>query len=341
MRATFAAGGVNAAFAAGGLRAFASLLLLASTPAAATDCDVVWHDAVRDRDVPVRIRLPDGTGPVPLVLYSPGLGGTITTGNLWSNAWVAAGIAVVHLQHRGSDAGVYTDPGTPTEKQQRRRSGGSLFQLPARVGDAGFVLDEIATRKTEGACNLTRIDLSRIGFAGHSMGAWTAQVVAGQRFGGPQPFVDKRIRAAIALSPSSLTDGDLGEAFGSIRIPFLSITGSADGVPAGLDAAKRAAALGQRTGPYQGMPAGQKYLLVLADADHMAFAGTRRRDAAAVAVAAETGSAAATVPTAHIDDMVRRLTIAFWGATLLGKTADAAILKAPAGLAAGDRYETK
>jgi predicted dienelactone hydrolase len=322
--------------------AIAALLLAAgpAAAAAAVDCNAIWHDDVRDRDVPVRIRMPDGAGRVPLVLSSPGLGGTTFTGSIWSAAWVAAGIAVIHLEHRGSDAAVYADLGTPEQKQARRRIGGSLSQLPARAGDAGFVLDEIARRTVEGACNLGRIDPSLIGFAGHSMGAWTAQAVAGQRFGGRQPFIDKRIKAAIALSPSSLTGGGLGEAFGSIRIPFMSITGSGDGVPAGADAAQRIAALAQRSGPYLGMAPGQKYLLVLADADHMAFAGTRRPVTAAAAAAAPGGGAAA-VPTAHVNDLVRRLTTAFWDATLLGGAAGAAFVTAPAGLAAGDRYESK
>ena len=36
-----------------------------------------WHDATRDRDVPVKIYFPkDGAGPFPVVLFSHGLGGS-------------------------------------------------------------------------------------------------------------------------------------------------------------------------------------------------------------------------------------------------------------------------
>ena len=50
------------------------LLLLALTGAGPV-CDAVWRDAARGRDLPVRIRMPDGSGRVPVVLFSPGLGG--------------------------------------------------------------------------------------------------------------------------------------------------------------------------------------------------------------------------------------------------------------------------
>ena len=328
----------------GAVRGLCAMLLFTgcSVPARAVTCDAVWTDAARGRDVPLRIRMPGGDGVVPVVIYSPGLGGMTDTGNAWSNAWVARGIAVIHLQHKGSDAAVYTDPGTPEERRARRVAAVSGPQLAARVSDVGFVLDQLAQRPREGACDLSRIDTGRIGIAGHSMGAWTAQLLAGQRFNGQAGFIDRRIRAAIAMSPSVLTNGGLAEAFGGITIPFLSITGSEDGVPPNATREQRAAAEMQRTGPYRGMMPGQKYLLVIKDADHMVFTGGRRTGGAEPEAEI---APSVVVPVAHVNDLVTKATTAFWGATLLGDSDDAAFLRSATGLGAqlapGDRFERK
>ena len=308
-------------------------LLLALPARAGPVCDAVWRDAARGRDLPVRIRLPDGAGKVPVVLFSPGLGGGINGGTLWGSAWAARGIAVIHLEHPGSDASVYAGAANAADLKARVRTAATGAQLQARVGDVSFILDELARRPREGACDLARLDLARIGLAGHSMGAWTAQAVAGQRYFGAAAFRDPRIIAAIALSPSTLTTGGLAEAFGGIAIPFLSITGTADGMPKIVrDAVPSTAQIeqqAQRTGPYTGMSPGRKYLMVFQDGDHMVFSGNLRR--------------AAVGPDSHIQTVTARLSTAFWGMTLLANTDDAALLASGMTpmLAAGDRFEAK
>ncbi|WP_426167262.1 alpha/beta hydrolase family protein [Sandarakinorhabdus sp. DWP1-3-1] len=302
-------------------------LLLAATPGPV--CNAVWRDDARNRDVPVRVRMPAGTGKVPLVLFSHGMGGDTSGGTLWASAWAARGLAVIQMQHAGSDIAVYRDAPTPADVPARVRGAATAEQLLARVGDARFVLNEVARRPRGGACNLARINPDRIGFAGHSMGAWTAQALAGQRWGGGVTLADRRIRAAIALSPSAPFVGDPAEAFGKIGMPFLSITGTEDGAPALASAEVRAAAEAERTAPYRAMPPGDKYLLVFADADHMVFSGNARR-------------AERTVDP-HVKAVTAAATTAFWGATLLGSAKDKAFLAKglKAQLAPGDRLETK
>ncbi|PZN93266.1 MAG: dienelactone hydrolase [Alphaproteobacteria bacterium] len=273
--------------------------------------------------------MPAGGGKVPLVLFSHGLGGDTSGGTLWATAWAARGLAVIQMQHAGSDVAVYRDAPTPADVPARVRAAATAEQLLARVGDARFVLNEATRRPREGACNLARIDPDRIGFAGHSMGAWTAQALAGQRWGGGVTLADRRIRAAIALSPSAPFVGDAGDAFGKIGMPFLSITGSEDGAPALAPAEVRVAAEAQRTAPYRAMPPGEKYLLVFAGADHMVFSGNARRAARPV--------------DPHVKAVTAAATTAFWGATLLGAAKDKAFLakELRTRLAPGDRLETK
>src|SRR5688572_27427954 len=64
-------------------------------------CEAIWRDTARDRNVPVRIRMPAGSGQVPVILFSHGLGGSRDAGTEWAQAWVQGGFAVVHLQHPG------------------------------------------------------------------------------------------------------------------------------------------------------------------------------------------------------------------------------------------------
>jgi predicted dienelactone hydrolase len=308
------------------------LLLIALTGAGPV-CDAVWRDTARGRDLPIRIRLPDGNGRVPVVLFSPGLGGTREGGGLWGSAWAARGIAVVHLEHPGSDAAVYAPGGTPEERRARARAAASGEQLAARAGDAGFIVDELARRRQEGACDLTRLDLNRLGIAGHSMGSWTAQALAGQRFGGGASLRDPRFIAAIGFSPSALTSGDLTASFGAITIPFFSISGTGDGLPpapkgtADQLARRQATAIAERSGPFNGMPPGGKYLLIFDGGVHMDFAG--RADLVS--------------RKPHIANVTTAATSAFWGATLLDDKADASWLSKglKTALSAGDRLQTK
>lgn len=303
-------------------------------PAAGTGpevCDAVWHDPARDRDVPVRIRIPGGAGPVPVILFSHGLGGSVDAGTEWAEAWSRNGFAVVHLQHPGSDAALWRGRATRAGRRAALRSGISGRQLVARVEDVKFVLDRLGQVRAEGRCDLSRLDLLRVGMAGHSFGAHTTQAVAGQLFPGgavPRSMKDPRIRAAVALSPAPpyAPEEVISAAFAEIEIPFFSITGTHDTVPflPNLSAADRIL-------PHRFMPAGHKYLLVFEGAEHRAFGG----DASA-------RTRRATDP--HVSDVVRAATLAFWRATLLGDE-DAAAWLAGGGVHAllrdGDRFEAR
>ena len=240
-------------------------------------CEAVWRDDARSRDLPVRITLPAGNGSVPVVLWSPGVGADRHGGGVWARGWAAAGFAVVQMEHPGSAIGVFQAEGTSEERRARIAAATTPAQLQARVEDARFILSELAFRRDMPGCDLGRIDAGRAAIAGHSMGAWAVQGLAGQRFvtpNGDAPLLrDQRFRAAIAFSPTA-TPGTT--AFARVGIPFLSITGAADGASPADSAATRAAALAARSAAYESMPAdGQKCLLVFAYATHMMFAGNR------------------------------------------------------------------
>jgi predicted dienelactone hydrolase len=298
------------------------IALLCALPVRAATCDAVWRDGPRGRDVPVRIDLPAGSGAVPAVIWSPGLGGTRSNAGRWVAAWRAAGIAVIRLEHPGSDASVYRTPATPEERAARVRAGIAPDQIMARIADVGFVADELARRPREGACDLARIDTDRLALAGHSMGAWVVQAMAGES----PVLIDRRFRAFVAMSTTGPSDAAMARRqFAGIGRPLLVITGSEDGVPAAAPAEIAAEQRGRRISLFTGAPAdGRKALLVIEGAGHMVFAGDTRR------VAAETAMQA----------RVAAVTSLWWRRWLLGDERAERGLDRPA-LAPADHWQRK
>src|SRR5438093_7144385 len=71
-----------------------------------------WRDAERERDVPVKIFLPEKSGSAqPVIIFSHGLGGTRETYDYLGEHWAGCGYVSVHLQHAGSDDAVWRNGG--------------------------------------------------------------------------------------------------------------------------------------------------------------------------------------------------------------------------------------
>lgn len=127
-------------------------------------------------------------------------------------------------------------------------------------------------------CSPGRMDLDRIGVAGHSYGARTVLALAGQSLGAAgAAFKDTRIAAGLALSPSGGRgpfEDDLipPEDFAMVDIPILHVTGTRD-LPSfrGDDFDPFI-----RTLPFQHIPVDDQYLLVFDGAEHDDFNGISR-----------------------------------------------------------------
>ena len=273
------------------------------TPAAATAYDLSlpdvavenfeWFDAARDRAVPARLYLPKTDGkparPIPLVVFSHGLGGSRYSYSHLGSHWASQGIATLHLQHAGSDRDVWSARGLSLL--------GSLWaaattgQAIARAQDVSFALDRLLADPAASA----RIDAQRIGVAGHSFGANTALLSSGARFkegGQVQSYADPRIKAAVIMSPPSLPSGyDPAFVYSSISVPTLHLTGTADSTPIpGLSTTPE-----ERRIPFDNMAATPRYLGIFQNGRHTMF-NDRSRDADSQAIKAS----------------CRELTLAFW-----------------------------
>jgi len=250
-------------------KAYDPLLLPSGKPPAPLDLMVT--DASRQRDVPILVYLPTDTSAVPVVLFSHGLGGNRQGSAYLGRHWAARGYVAVFLQHAGSDDGVWKNR-PPVEINRAMRDAASGANLLLRVRDVRAVLDQL--ERWQGATShplAGRLDLKRVGMSGHSFGAVTTQAVSGQTApAGGQPFTDRRIKAAIAFSPSEPATGSPAQAFGRVTIPWLLMTGTRDVARLG-GSTIGASDVGRRLSVFPALPPGSKYELVLHDAEHSAF----------------------------------------------------------------------
>ncbi len=199
--------------------------------------DFTVKDQGRQREIPIRVYLPSEKAPAPVVLFSHGLGGSRAAYVYLGKHWALRGYVAVFLEHR-------------------------VQNFLSRVKDVPAVLDQLERwNKSDGHALARRLDLSRIGMSGHSFGATTTEAMSGQVFShGKFSYTDSRIKAAIALSPSGPgRGGDPKEAFGSVKIPWMLMTGTRDG-----DVKSRLAV-------FAALPPGGKYELVLGGAEHSVF----------------------------------------------------------------------
>lgn len=283
-------------------------------------------DPRRGRELPVRVFLPEPAAPAPVVLFSHGLGGSREGSNYLGIHWAQRGYVAVYVQHPGSDAAVWRELPQGARREALRRAA-SVENFTLRVADVPAVLDQLARWHAQAGHPLAgRLDLERVGMAGHSFGAVTAQAVSGQAM--PLPgvsFTDARLKAAVLMSPSLPRRGDAARAFGSVAVPWLLMTGTRDEAPLGGQTAA------SRQQVFPALPPGGRYEVVLEGAEHSAF--TDR---------GFPGDVEVRNPNHH--RVILALSTAFWDAHLRGDPIARAWLEGPgvrAVLSPADRWRFK
>lgn len=256
------------AMVAGSASAYDPLLVPDGQLPESCDLSVIDHD--RGRTIPIRLYLRtqgNTTVRCPVVLFSHGLGGSRTGSRYLGEHWSQRGYVVVALQHPGSDESVWRDvPLSQRMTAMRRAASFENFRL--RVDDVAAVLDQLVKWNANDVHSLSgRLDLDRVGMAGHSFGGQTTQAVSGQAF----PLIgrrltDPRIKAAVVMSPGTPRGRlDAGSAFSEVAIPWLLLTGTRDTAVIGGQTIE------SRLAVFPSLPVGQAYELVLHDAEHSAF----------------------------------------------------------------------
>jgi predicted dienelactone hydrolase len=194
----------------------------------------------RGRPLSIKVHVPEGDGPWPVVIVSHGAGGNRDTHFAQAQDLARHGYGVLCLEHPGSNT-------------ERMKSSIRIFrnlkqmihdpaELLGRPKDVAFAVDQAAEWNRSHPRLRGRLDLTRVAVMGHSFGAYTVLVVSGARPAAPaeadakEPgqslgpdLFDARIKCGIALSPQGPGDPFfLKESYSTIRIPVLGISGTRD-----------------------------------------------------------------------------------------------------------------
>lgn len=240
-----------------------------------------WHDEVRNRDLPVKIYLPESAANAPVVIFSHGLGGSREAALYLGKYWSEHGYVCVFAQHLGSDESIWKPK---VESHEIKTFMGFLNALkdtlkdPShainRANDIPFIVDqlELKSKPDSGSCLAGKIDVNYIAIAGHSFGAWTALTASGQKLvdtdGKIKTFTDPRLKVAIYLSPTCPRKTvDPNVAFEDIAVPGLHMTGTKDTSPIGETKIE------DRRAAYDSITRADQYLVTIKKADHMVFNG--------------------------------------------------------------------
>jgi predicted dienelactone hydrolase len=228
--------------------------------------DLTFEDSKRKREIPVKIYYADVDLPAPVILFSHGLGGSREGSSYLGKHWAARGYICIFIQHPGSDEAVWKDKPKLLRKNAMRKAA-NVENFLLRIKDVSFVIDKLEElNKDKNSNYFGKFDLNRIGMSGHSFGARTTQAVCGEVFkNGKISYVDKRIKAAIPMSPSSAKNSDAKISFSSVSIPWMLMTGTKDIAAIGDQD------LESRLSVFPSLPAGDKYQIVLHNGEHSAF----------------------------------------------------------------------
>lgn len=243
--------------------------------------DLQWTDALRPdgpREVLARFYLPAAlkgsdnaaaSQPVPLVVFSHGIGGSREGYSYIGKHLAANGIAALHVQHVGSDRSLWF--GNPLQVVTRLQEAAKDKEAIARTQDVRFALDQVLASPEF----KTRLDATRISAAGHSYGANTVLLLVGarvQRDSQVLDLADSRFNSAVIISaPPFYGQGDPQSIVGGIAVPSLHITAQGDeiNIPGYYSAAKDRVAIFEATASTQSSVA--KTLAVFSDGSHSIF----------------------------------------------------------------------
>jgi predicted dienelactone hydrolase len=233
-----------------------------------------WRDAKRGREVPVKLYFPKtGAGPLPVVIFSHGLGGSREGYEYLGRHWAGCGYVAVHLQHEGSDDAVWKGAEASERMKAMKKATLDIRNALNRPRDVSFAIDQLTALNADEISPLKgRLDLQRIAVAGHSFGGFTTMAIAGEALG-PQAsteLADPRVKCAIQMSAPVSAFGQRDHAYEQIRIPVFHMTGTKDDSPIGETKAA------DRRIPFDKMTQAETCLVIFKDGDHMIFSGRFR-----------------------------------------------------------------
>jgi alpha-beta hydrolase superfamily lysophospholipase len=211
---------------------------------------------------------PRDGGNYPLVIYLPGLAESTSDGSTWRSALAEAGYAVLSIQAQGDGSALLaSDLARAGDFNQIGRQAFRAEALQQRMDNLAFVLAQLP-QLAKADLLYSRGDASRLLLAGFDLGAQTALAMASTATMPPAG-----LRGLILISPYHDRQRSDSELYAKLQLPVLNITSAIDVDDYGVipDASARIV-------PYQAMPRGDKYLLVMRAMSHRNLGGKDNLD---------------------------------------------------------------
>ncbi len=222
--------------------------------------EVVSHKSLMVDGIEIALYYPNTEANMPLVMFSHGNFSDRLQYDRIIHHWVSHGYAVIapdHLDAGGMVNGIWA-----------MTIHGQDGVLKARPLDMTKVLDNLGMIEDMVPDLNGRIDLTRIVGAGHSFGAFVAQMMGGAEYLDPDSgkmlsSIDPRIKAVVAISPPGpMFDMIIEESWNNLKLPQIVTTGTWDVEPRFFPQWQL------HKLSYDRAPAGENYLLVTEGADH-------------------------------------------------------------------------
>ena len=257
------------------------------------------RDATRNKDVEVSIEYPTrGAGPFPIIIFSPGYGGSSHAYEALISYWTSYGYVCIRPMH--ADSGALRDtmndlladeatgftagssrshaqPNPDTVARTRPNLAEAIWdkerepQWRDRVRDITVILDSLNDLEKNYPELAGKMDHASIGVGGHSYGAFTAMLVGGAKTFSNPPVSggDPRVKAILAMSPQGVAAnrGLTAESWRDVHVPAMFMTGTRD------YGANETESPDWRRTAYENSPAGDKYFVLIRNAGHMTFTG--------------------------------------------------------------------
>ncbi|KAI0159942.1 alpha/beta-hydrolase [Hypoxylon sp. FL1284] len=185
----------------------------------------------------VKVSAPPTGSNLPIIVLSHGQGRSNHLNSLegytpLAEFWAAHGFVVIQPTHLSSMS--LNLPAPPDQ----------LFHWPDRAQDLSRVIDRLDDIEAAVPGLQGRLDKTKIGVAGHSLGAWTASMVLGAKNVSPVDGAvvakhDSRVKAGVVLTGTGTGGDDMsgmgktmmqfyGPDFGEMRAPALFVCGDED-----------------------------------------------------------------------------------------------------------------
>jgi len=231
-----------------------------------------WVDSIRNREVPVKIYYPKSDKEIfPIIIFSHGLGGSRDGYEYLGQYWASHGYVSVHIQHKGSDIYVWKNSKNPY--QDMKKAIKNVNNFINRPKDVSFAIDRMEKMNNENTLLKEKLDMKKIGVAGHSFGAFTALASSGRvlisPFGKKINLSDPRIKACIAMSSPAQSVKRDRKSYANFSLPCFHMTGTLDDSPISNTKADA------RRIPFDCINKGDQYLVIFKDGDHMIFSDTK------------------------------------------------------------------